>query len=93
MAAASSGLSKPSQRAELSVSGRITPTLAAPSGAAAALEAGALGAAAFCPQAASVNARPSPAAAIAVLRMRMVVLPQRRGRRSRSTTLRINVVV
>src|SRR3954463_14670065 len=79
MAAVSSGLSKPSQRAELSVSGRITPTLAAPAAAAGADEAGAEGAAAFCPQAARVSARPRPAAAAAVLLMRIVVLPQRWG--------------
>src|SRR3954453_203916 len=79
IAEVSSGLSKPSQRAELSVSGRITPTLGASAAAAGAEEAGAAGAAAFWPQAARVRARPSPAAAIAVLLMRMVVLPQRRG--------------
>src|SRR5918999_4348771 len=77
IASVSSGLSKPSQRAELSVSGRITPTLTPPVGEA--LSCGADGAATFWPQAASTRVSPSPAAASAVLLMRMVVLPQLRG--------------
>ena len=80
IAAVSSGLSKPSQRAELAVSGRITPTLAPLVAAGAAepppLE---LGAAAFWPQAASERARPSPAAASAALVERIVVLPTSAG--------------
>src|SRR5215212_4273052 len=74
-AAVSSGLSKPSHRAELCVSGRITPTLVPPAAGAAALGAlpPLLGAAAFCPQAASAIVRPSPAASTAV-RLTAVVL-------------------
>src|SRR6476469_606801 len=76
IAGVSSGLSKPSQRAELAVSGRITPTLAPLAAAGVAepppLE---LGAAAFWPQAASERARPSPAATRAALVERIVVLP------------------
>src|SRR3954447_1923317 len=86
IACVSSGLSKPSQRAELAVSGRITPTLAPLAAAGAAdpppLE---LGAAAFWPQAASVSARPSPAAATAALVERIVVLPRRREMLWRTT--------
>ena len=75
IAAVSSGLSKPSHRAELCVSGRITPTLMPPAAGAAALGAlpPLLGAAAFCPQAASAIVRPSPAASTAV-RLTAVVL-------------------
>src|SRR3954447_1939233 len=75
IAAVSSGLSKPSHRAELCVSGRITPTLVPPAAGAAALGAlpPLLGAAAFCPQAASAIVRPSPAASTAV-RLTAVVL-------------------
>src|SRR6476661_2568526 len=75
MASVSSGLSKPSHRAEVLVSGRITPTLI-PLAAGAALEAPPplLGAAAFCPQAASTIVRPSPAAQTAVLRVAVVLV-------------------
>ena len=81
IACVSRGLSKPSQRAELAVSGRITPTLT-PLAAAGAVEPPPLelGAAAFWPQAASERARPSPAAATAALVERIVVLPRRRGK-------------
>ena len=80
IAAVSSGLSKPSHRAELWVSGRITPTLTAPAGAALAALAPplVLGAAAFWPQAASAIVRPSPAASIAVRRAAVVLVRIRR---------------
>ena len=60
IASVSSGLSKPSQRAELAVSGRITPTLAPLAAAGAAAAAVELGAAAFWPQAASVKREAEP---------------------------------
>src|SRR4051812_33666416 len=79
IACVSSGLSKPSQRAELAVSGRITPTLAPLAAAGAEPPPLELGAAAFWPQAASERARPSPAAASAALVERIVVLPTSAG--------------
>src|SRR5689334_643106 len=80
IAAVSSGLSKPSHRAELWVSGRITPTLTP-------LAAGAelcapppllLGAAAFWPQAARTIVRPSPAVSTAALLVAVVLVRIRR---------------
>src|SRR5215207_3797379 len=89
MACWSSGLSKPSQRAELSVSGRITPTLMASAAGAAAdcCPPPLLGAAVFCPQAASTIVRPRPAAhtaavlLVAVVLVRILVLPTSSGSR------------
>ncbi len=76
IAAVSSGLSKPSHRAELWVSGRITPTLTASAAGAQRSTAPPplLGAAAFWPQAASTIVRPRPAANTAVLLAAVVLV-------------------
>jgi hypothetical protein len=95
IAAVSSGLSKPSHRAELWVSGRITPTLTPPvAGAAlgAPLAPPLLGAAAFWPQAASTMVRPSPAAMTAALLVPAVLVRISRPSTSSGTPRRGNVV-